>query len=160
MSAVFRAFLILFLAALTGCSKGGSSGAADAQPAHHEHHPPHGGTPVALGDEAYHLELVRDADSGKIDAYLLDGEMEEFVRTAAASFEVSAAVGGEKKTLVFQAVANPATGETVGNTSCFEARADWIAGTPAFDAVLTRLEVRGTSFQNVAFNFPRGNDTD
>jgi hypothetical protein len=157
---VFRACLILFLAALTGCSKGGSSGTADAQPAHHEHHPPHGGTPVVLGDEAYHLELVRDAQAGRIDAYLLDGEMEEFVRTAATSFEVTAVVNGGRKTLVFQAVANPATGETAGNTSCFEARADWIAGTPAFDAVLTRLEVRGAAFQNVAFDFPRGNDTD
>lgn len=86
--------------------------------------------------------------------------MEEFVRTAATSFEVTAVVNGGRKTLVFQAVANPATGETAGNTSCFEARADWIAGTPAFDAVLTRLEVRGAAFQNVAFNFPRGNDTD
>ena len=113
-----------------------------------------------LGDEAYHLELLRDAQAGKIDAYLLDSEMEEFVRTSVASFEVTAVVGGERKTLVFQAVANPATGETVGNTSCFEARADWIAGTPAFDAALTRIEVRGTSFQNIAFNFPRGNDTD
>ncbi len=27
----------------------------------HEHHAPHGGTAVVLGDEQYHLEFVRDA---------------------------------------------------------------------------------------------------
>ena len=157
---MFRAFLILIAAAVAGCAKGGSAGAADAQAAHHEHHPPHGGTPVVLGHEAYHLELVRDAGAGKVDAYLLDGEIEEFVRTTVASFEVTAVVDGERKTLFFQAVPNSATGETVGNTSCFEARADWITRTPSFDAVLTRIDVRGASFQDVAFNFPRGNDTD
>jgi len=104
--------------------------------------------------------LVRDANAGKIDAYVLDGEMEGFVRTAVSSFDIVATVNGEQKTLVFKAMPNSATGETVGDTSCFEARADWIATTPAFDAVLTQIEVRGTSFENVAFNFPRGNDTD
>jgi hypothetical protein len=155
---VFRAFLILSLAAFAGCSRGGSGGSANAPAPHDE--PPHGGTPVVLGKEAYHIELVRDANAGKIDAYLLDGEMEDFVRTAVASFDVVATVDGKQKTLVFRAMPNPATGETVGDTSCFEARADWITTTPAFDAVLARIEVRGTSFENVAFNFPRGNDTD
>lgn len=113
-----------------------------------------------LGEEAFHIELVRDAEAGKIDAYLLDGEMEEFVRIAVPSFEVVAVVNGEKKALVFRALPNPATGETIGDTSCFEARADWIKDVPAFDAVLSQIDVRGTAFRDVAFNFPRGNDTD
>jgi hypothetical protein len=157
---VYRAFSILLVAAMAGCSRSGPAGPAGAPAAHHEHNPPHGGTPVVLGEEAYHVELVRDAESGKIDAYLLDGEMEEFVRIAVPSFEVVAVVDGERKPLVFRAVSSPATGETVGSTSCFEAQADWIRKVPVFDGVLTRIDVRGASFQNVAFNFPRGNDTD
>lgn len=115
---------------------------------------------MVLGDEAYHLELVLDAPGGKIQAFVLDGEMENFIRCTATSFEVAAAVGGEKHTLVFQAVSDPATGEKVGDTALFEAQADWLKTTQKFDGVLTSLTIRGTTFAVVPFNFPLGNDHD
>lgn len=149
---------IFLLAGLTACTKNNPT-SADL-PHKHEHHPPHGGTPVVLGEEIYHLELVRDAPGGRLDLYALDGEMENFIRVSAPSFEVIATVGGEKRSLVFRAVASPATGETVGDTSHFEAQADWLKTTPSFDAVLPAINVRGTAFANIAFNFPKGNDTD
>ena len=133
---------------------------AAATPAQHEHQAPHGGTPVVLGREAYHLELVRDAATGKLSAYLLDGEMENFVRVAAPAFEITATVAGTKQALTLTAVANPATGEKIGDTSLFEAQADWLKTTPAFDATLTTLTIRGTTFAAVPFNFPKGNDHD
>src|SRR5471030_2821520 len=111
-----------------------------------KHHPPHGGTPVVLGDEAYHLELVRDPAAGKLTAYVLDGEMEEFIRVKTATFEVVATVAGAKQSLVLHAVANAATGEAVGNTSQFEAQADWLKTAATFDATLTSLEIKGTNF--------------
>ncbi|HND61078.1 MAG TPA: hypothetical protein PLB90_06325 [Opitutaceae bacterium] len=129
-------------------------------PARHEHHAPHGGTPVMLGAELYHLELVRDAADGRLRAYVLDGELENFIRIAAPAIELTATVDGQPRPLVLTAVANPATGESVGDTACFEGQADWLRTTPAFDAVLVHLEVRGTTFTAVAFNFPRGNDRD
>ena len=113
-----------------------------------------------LGNEAYHLELVRDAATGKLTAYVLDGEMENFIRAKPAAFQIVATVGAEKRALAFRAVANPATGETVGDSSCFETQADWLKTTPVFDAVLTTLDIRGTTFAAVAFNFPKGNDKD
>ncbi len=159
--------LLLSVAALAiplgGCTKHESSpsaAVAGTAPAKHEHRAPHGGTPVVLGDEAYHLELVRDAEAGKLTAYMLDGEMEEFIRVKAATFEVVATIGGTKQPLTFRAIANPATGETVGNTSQFEASADWLKTTATFDATLTALEIKGTAFNAVAFNFPKGNDKD
>ena len=133
---------------------------APATPAQHAHQAPHGGTPVVLGHEAYHLEFVRDAATGKLSAYLLDGEMENFIRVATPSFEVVATVGGERRPLIFTAVANPATGEKIGDTSLFETQADWLKTTPAFDATLTTLTIRGTPFAAVPFNFPKGNDHD
>lgn len=152
----------LLLCALAACEKKPSPSApAKAEaPAKHEHKPPHGGTPVVLGKEVYHLELVRDAAAGKLTLYVMDGELENFVRVAAPSVEIVATVAGKPAPLVFQPIANPATGEKLGDTSQFEANADWLKTTAAFDAVLTKIEVRGTSFAAVAFNFPKGNDTD
>src|ERR1700690_437387 len=135
------------------------AGVAPEPPRRHEHHPPHGGTPVVLGDEAYHVELVLDPATGTLQAYVLDGEMENFIRCAPASIEIAATSGGSTRNLVLAAVPNPATGETVGDTSLFEARADWLRAAGEFDGVLKSITIRGTTFTGVRFNFPRGNDT-
>ena len=113
-----------------------------------------------LGDEVYHIELVLNAETGKLQAFVFDGELENFIRSAAPSFEVTATVGGEARTLVFMPVANSATGETVGDTSLFETQADWLKTTKNFDAVLKSITVRGTVFNDVKFNYPKGNDAD
>jgi len=156
IAGLLMASLVLF----TACSRKSDSVAAGAKPAKHEHHPPHGGTPVVLGDEVYHVELVLDAAAGKLQAYVLDGELENFIRSTSPSVEVAAVVGGEPKTLVFTPVANPATGETAGDTSLFEAQADWLKTTREFDAVIKEITVRGTAFKDVKFNYPTGNDDD
>ena len=150
---------LLFALAVGACAK--SPPVATVAPAaKHEHKAPHGGTPVVLGNETYHLELVRDATAGKLTAYVLDGEMENFVRVKAVSFEVVANGSAENRVLTFRAVANAATGESAGDTSQFEAQADWLKPTATFDATLTSLEIKGTTFSAVPFNFPKGNDRD
>jgi hypothetical protein len=153
-------FLSLFLLFGLGACVQKEPATARTVVAKHEHHPPHGGTPVVLGEEAYHLELVLDRDAGRLSAYVLDGEMENFIRSSAPSFQVTATVGSEQQTLIFQAVANAATGEKIGDTAQFEASADWLKTTPVFDAALTTLDIRGTTFAHVPFNFPQGNDHD
>jgi hypothetical protein len=149
------------VALTVGCGKKAADPApvADA-PQRHEHKAPHGGTPVVLGDESYHLELVLDATRGKLQAYVLDGEMENFVRLSVSSVEINALVEGISQTLVLQPVANPATGETVGDTALFEAQADWLKTVKKFDAALNKITIRGTTFTDVKFNFPKGNDKD
>jgi hypothetical protein len=148
------------LSALAGCSKAPLGAANTVQPHRHHHHPPHGGTPVVLGDEDYHIELVLDESWGVLQAFVLDSEMENFVRSSAPRIEVTATFAGSAHTLVFQPVPNPETGETVGDTALFEARADWLKTTKQFDGVLRSVEIRGTTFTDVRFNFPKGNDTD
>ncbi len=160
LTALIAGLLMTAFVFSSACRQKSEATAASAKPAKHEHHPPHGGTPVVLGDEVYHVELVLDAPAGKLQAFVLDGELENFIRSTAPSFEVVAAVNGESKTLVFLPVANPATGETVGDTSLFEAQADWLKSTKEFDAALKTLTVRGTVFSEVKFNFPKGNDED
>ncbi len=103
---------------------------------------------------------MRDAATGKLSAYVLDGEMENFIRSAAPSFEINATVDGQPQLLTLRAVANPATGETVGDTSLFDTQADWLKTTKTFDGVIKSLTIRGTTFTDVDFDFPKGNDKD
>ena len=147
-----RGFLLFALAlVLFGCEK-------KASPSHdqgghgggHVHTAPHGGTLVELGDHAYNLELVRDAASGKLSVYILDGHAENFVRIKAPSFALNAKLGADTRGLLLQAVANTATGETVGDTSQFEAQAEWLKAAAGFEGVIPALEIRGTRFENIA----------
>jgi hypothetical protein len=133
---------------LGGCAKQETVGL-------HKDQPPHGGTPVALG-ENYRLEFVLDPASGTLSAYILDDEMEEFVRSDMRSFEVTAKAGGAEQVLEFKPVANPATGETVGDSALFTAQAGWLKTAKTFDAVIKSVTLDGTTFSNVAFSFPKG----
>jgi len=152
--------LLVLAAALSGCGEKSDPAITDDKPNRHEHRPPHGGAPVVLGHEEYHLELNLDAAAGKLTAYVMDGELEKFVRIAAPSFTVEVTAPRPEPPLVFRAIANPATGESVGDTSQFEAQAGWLKAASNFDAVLTSLTVRAKIYTNVSFNFPKGNDTD
>jgi zinc/manganese transport system substrate-binding protein len=125
----------------------------------HEDRPPHGGTAVALGDGTYHLEFVRDDREGRIDAYVLDDEMDDFIRIPSPSFGAIATVGGVARPLLFDAVANPATGETVGDSSCFEAQAGWLRSAGAFDLTLQSLSIGGTACAGVTVRLPGGDGT-
>jgi hypothetical protein len=156
----FSALLAVAALGFSACSKTEPATANPGAAAQHkhEHHAPHGGTAVELGEELYHLELVRDASVGKLSAYVLDGELENFIRIPAPSIEIVATVAGQPQTLTLTAVANPATGEKVGDTSLFEATADWLKTTAEFDGVITAVEIKGTKFTAVAFNFPKGNE--
>ena len=110
--------------ALAGCGKKSPADGHDhgshgsAHPAHadgagsghgHRHTPPHGGTGVVLGQEAFHLEFVLDPERGAMTAYVLDAHMENFVRCAETEFSVVAQADGKTETLVFKPVANLAT---------------------------------------------------
>jgi hypothetical protein len=153
-----NALIVAVGVCLAGCGeKPGASGPPAASQKHH-HTPPHGGTAVELGAEEFHVELVLDAAAGKLQAYVLDAHMENFVRLPLESFEVNATNAGQPQTLVFKPVANAATGEKAGDTSQFEAQGEWLKTAKTFDAVLKQITVRGKSYQAVKFNFPKGNE--
>ena len=124
----------------------------------HAHQPKYGGTPIELGEHQYHAELLRDAEAGKMKAWLLDGHLENFIRVKTESFELKATVGGKTETLTFLAMPNSATGETVGDTSYFEAQADWLKETGEFAAEIVSLDIRGSKFEGVTFAYPKGNE--
>ncbi len=137
----------------TGCNR---NGGGHAHVGHH-HEPPHGGTVLEFGDEEAFFEFVHDAAAGRMQCYVLAPHMDGFIRLTAPSFEISATFEGRTESLVFRAVANSATGETVGDTAQFEAQADWLKASKRFDAVLKAVTIRGRTYQAVPFRFPEGN---
>jgi hypothetical protein len=143
--------LLAALALVAGCRESQHSGHG------HQHTPPHGGAPVILGKEDYHLEFVLDSTNGTVRAYILDSHMDKFIRVTNESFTVTAKLVGKPETLVFRAVANNATGEKVGDTALFEAQAGWLRGATAFAAEVDELTVRGKKYTKIPFSFPKGN---
>ncbi len=138
---------------LAGCGKKHDDHAHNAA-AHghaHVHQAPHGGLLVEIGAHQYNLEFVRDPVAGKLTAYALDGHAANFVRLAQPEIELSIRRGDIGTSLVLKAVANPATGETVGDTAQFEGMAEWLQGSIPFDATVMSITFRGTTFENVRF---------
>lgn len=111
-----------------------------------------------LGDEAYHLEFVNDPETGTLNAYIIDGHMETFIRLTNTSLTLSVARGGTNETMELKALANNATGEKVGDSSHFAASAGWLKTATNFDATIPSIDIRGTVYTNVAFNYPKGNE--
>lgn len=140
---------------VAGC--GGDPEGEDKHGHGHAHAAPHGGTLIELGNHQGNVEFVRDEAASKLTAYLLDAHAENFVRVPLDAFTLKATVAGKEETLTFKPVGNSATGEKPGDTSQFEASADWIKTTPAFTGVIPSLSIKGTTFTDVKFSFPKGN---
>ena len=136
------------------------AGSATDRPKPHQAVPPHHGTPVELGDEQFTIELVREPASGLLRAYVLDGEMESFIRIATRQLDLEVQRPGRKETLTLKPVSDLATGETLGDTSLFEARADWLKSTDTFKGVFKNLKIQDQVFKSVEFSFPEGNAKD
>ena len=111
----------------------------------HSHDPQHGGVLVALGDEYAHIELRLELETGVVQVWLYDREVTP-VRAAMAECQLAITDG---TSVVLAARANALTGETVGDTSCFEGQADSLIGRRELDGSLTRIEVLGQTFTQV-----------
>jgi hypothetical protein len=128
---------------------------ANAEAGGHEHEAPHGGSLVELGEEFAHLELVFDPTSGLLTVYALDGEAERPVRLAAAEFPLQVRQeNGAVKTVTLRALANTLTGETVGDSSQFQAAVPDLKGAQTFSGVFASVSIRGQVFSDVAFDYP------
>lgn len=152
-------YSISLLAALTsllfaaGCSEPRDHGKISNH-ADHNHTAPHGGTLIKLGHHAYNVELLRDNAAGKLTAWVLDAHAEDFIRIAAPTIELVAVHEQQSTLLVLQAVAYPATGEKVGDTSQFEVQADWLKTAGEFSGTIT-LEIKGTKFEKVPYRLAK-----
>jgi hypothetical protein len=121
----------------------------------HHHTAPHGGMLLEIGKHEYNLEFVVDTATGTLNVYVLDGHAENFVRIAMNAIELIATAGPQTQKLVLQPVANNATGEKAGDTSQFQAQADWLKTTPVFDGVISELNIKGSRYSLLPFRFPK-----
>lgn len=162
---MFKKSLLNFAALmlLAGCSVENDRSAASNHNNHakspnhkHQHVPPHGGAPVVLGEELYHLEFVLDETSASLHCYVLDGHMENFIRIQDPKLILEVE---PDKTVVLTPVVSRATGESVGNTSHFTAQLNWAKERKRFAAVLQEITIQGNRFENVAFRYPEGNES-
>lgn len=156
---------------------------ADADGGHEHHHHghgetgPHGGALVAIGEEAAHLEVVLDATTGKVTAYVLDGHAENPISIKVEQLELAFTIEhknahdekhpeGEAKeagaetlpetgTLILLAVEPGADG-----TAVFAGESADLKGAEEFDAVLSAIQIGDQEFKNVKFNYPEGNEHD
>lgn len=133
-----RALLVLLL---LGCD---SKPPETPLPAKHTHQAPHGGALVELGQEFAHVEVVVESATGKVTAYVLDGEVEKPIR-----LEQKELVLKGKSPVTLQAVGSPLTGEKPGDTSQFEGQSDALKGATELDAALVRIVVKGKEFADV-----------
>src|SRR5687767_10165511 len=84
---------------------------------------PHGGTPVIVGSHAYHLELVRNAGKGQLQAYVLDAHAANVVAVPEPSFELVAKIGGKDERITL--TRTPAAGKPLAQASpLFEGMAE------------------------------------
>ncbi|MFN0052783.1 MAG: hypothetical protein ACKV0T_11370 [Planctomycetales bacterium] len=161
-----------------GGTTGGSAKSEPAEEHHHHSHGekgPHGGALVAIGDDAAHLEIVLDAETGKVTAYVLDGEAKSPLTIKAASLELTyskeadheheegdhdhdddADELGETGTIVLTAV-SPADD---GACSEYAGESEALRGVDEFDAVLSAITIAGREYKKVEFNYPEGNEHD
>ena len=124
----------------------------------HEHHPPHHGTLVVLGEEFSHVELLLDSDTGQLTAFILDGEAENPVRISQSSLVIKSKDNGKLVSLRLKPVANALTGETVGDTSEYQGTFAKLKGLDHFEGFISAIKSRGESFKDVRFLYPEGNE--
>ncbi len=154
----YQILLCLMVFLLLSCSKKESAHREEAKNAHgHVHTAPHGGFLVAFAHHA-NLELVLDRKTGTLEAYALDAHAENFVRLAQPSIGITVKADGTTKQIVLEAVANPATGETVGRTSCFRGQTDWLKERTQWDGVIDSIEILGQIFTATPFHFHQDQD--
>lgn len=119
------------------------------------HAPPHGGTPVLVAEDTFHLELVLDAGAGKMQAYILDGHLGKHVQVPETSFVLSARIGGKREELLFQRAPEPGATQS-DKSSLFEAQADWLKTAKEFEGHIATITLNGAMFTNISFPFPKG----
>lgn len=121
---------------------------------HHVHHAPHGGQLVELGEHGsgFNLELVLHED-GFLMIYVFDAHVENFVRISANSIDIEIPGADETgRSIICEPVADPITGETIGNTSLFTST-ERIRELLPLQGMIKKIEVMEFAYENIEINF-------
>ena len=133
-----------------GCS--GDHGHSEDSGHGHYHAAPHGGSLAMLGNHFAQLELVAGQNPGEWSIYVLDGGAERFVRIELSQIFVTM----DGQDVVFQAVANAATGESVGDTAQFSGSVESLGKDNQFPVIIKEIVVNRQPFLMIEFDYPEG----
>lgn len=143
---------------------------------HHHHEAPHGGHLVMLGDHVAQVELVLNAETGELGAYILDGEAEKPLPLAQEELRVTITphheehAEGEKKEAETEAEeaitllltdAKPAEeGKEPVAGIMYRGQSDKLKGLEHFDVVIEEIKVGDQSFSNTKAHYGGDHDHD
>lgn len=111
---------------------------------------------MVVAEHKYHLELVRDATNGTMQAYVLDGDLHDFIRVPETSFALTANVGGKTERIEFRRATNAVSPNPSDPSFLFEGRAEWMKSATNFEGLIPSITLKGQTFTNVTFPFPKG----
>jgi hypothetical protein len=120
----------------------------------HVHSALNGGMLVEVGEHGagYNLELCLH-EEGFLQIYVLDAHAEGFVRIAQPTIEVIIPdANGTQKTLVCDAMADPVTGETVGDSALFTS-IKRIGDQLPLKGMIPSIQILSQSYENISFEF-------
>lgn len=115
----------------------------------HHHHAPHHGSLTLVGDHAAQIELTLDAEAGKLELYVLDGEAEKGLEVDQAELELAATLPDNPDVLALKLVPiDPAKKD-----SGFVVQDDKLKGIKALKATITSLKLKDSPQEKVAVEF-------
>ena len=147
-----KTFIILSSIILTfnwGCSddreKGGNSGGG------HVHQAMRGGILMELGPHGsgHNLELLEN-NRGEFEIFILDAHADNYVRIKQSTIELNLA--DNNSTLTLNAVADPATGEKVGDSSLFRSSQS-VKNLLPMKAEIVDLKIGSSNYSNTPLSF-------
>jgi hypothetical protein len=147
-----KTFIILSSIILTfnwGCSddreKGGNSGGG------HVHQAMRGGILMELGPHGsgHNLELLQN-NKGEFEIFILDAHADNYVRIKQSTIELNLA--DNNSTLTLNAVADPATGEKVGDSSLFRSSQS-VQNLLPMKAEIVDLKIGSSNYSNTPLSF-------
>ena len=147
-------FAILIALFVLGCAEHQHDESCGSHGGLHVHEPLLGGQLMALGEHGsgYNLELLID-ENDRFSVYILDAHAENFVRIEQESLQIN--LSDENTTsLILHAVADSATGETVGNTSHFKTKGTVEKFLP-LNGIIEIIEIGSKQYSEIEFAFPK-----
>jgi len=166
---LLRAMMIVGLAVLWGCGDDGHDHDHNHDHPHgaeddhdhgeegHVHKPSYGGMLVPLGEEFANVEVKLDGGSGELTAWVWDGCAEDPIRISQTELVIDIGSGEDALTVSLGGVADPLTGEKIGDTCQFSGRDDALKGLDHFAGTLRSIEVKGQRLEGVKFEYKPGN---
>lgn len=130
----------------------------DARPPALEHAPPHAGTLVHLGERhLHHVELVLDKPTGRVELYTLDRTARRVLPPLDQPIDLRIQMDGLPGDKPFDFVVEMSPDAAAG---CYVGQSTLLEHAQRFLATVKRVSIDGSLYEDLAIEYPRGNEYD